>query len=162
MSDAITKPETKSWVQQFVERARGEIQKAPPASATSYVRETGSTIGDYLEGGAVASLLGATHAKWGLDTKGGPIDGWLAGLGALASVGFSGHSPGLADHARRIGAQAFGIFAFRKAFEVVKHEPLAGGGSVAQRVTIPGKGPGASGEDPIEVVAKGLDGGAAP
>ena len=158
MSDAITsQPEAKkSWVQNFVERARGEINKAPPAAPAAYMRETGSTVGEYAEGGIVGSLLGATHAKWGLDTKGGPIDGWIAGASAIASVGLSGHFPAFAARVRQVGSKAFTILSFRKSYEVVKHEPLPGGGDAVQRIASPGTGPGIAGEDPIERVARRL------
>ena len=159
MADEIVKAAPqKTWVEKFVEKARGEIQAAPPASAVSYVRETGSTLGEYAEGAVVGSALGAAHAKFGLDTPGGPIDGWFAGLGALLGVGLSGHFPELAAHLRRIGAQSATVFAFRKGYGLVKHEPLPGGTSSpgVQRITIPGKGPGVTGRDPIEVAAEGL------
>jgi hypothetical protein len=165
MSDEIVRAAEKpSWVQQFVDKARGAIEKAPVGTPTSYVRETGSTVGDLLEGGAVASLLGAAHAKVGLDTRGGPIDGWLAGVGSLASIGLSAALPNVASHARKIASQAFGIFMFRKAFEVVKHEPFGGTASFAgehphsrvHHISPPTKGPGVHGEDPIEAAAKGL------
>jgi len=160
MSDAIatTKPAAGAWVQNWVKQVRGDIAQAPAASPVSYVKETGSTVGEYTEGGVVGSLLGATHAKWGLDSPAGPVDGLIAGLGFLASVGLSGHYPGAAAHFRKIGAQAFTILAFRKGYEVVKHEPLMGGTSNGvQRMAAPGRGPGAQGEDPIELAAKGLD-----
>lgn len=157
MSD-IVRSEPKSWVQSFIERARGTIEKAAPGSPTSYVKETGSTAADYAVGGVTGALLGATHAKFGLDTKGGPIDGWLAGIGAIASIGLSGHSPKFAELARKAGSQAAGILSFRKSYAVVKHEPLAGGsGPSVQRIAAPaGKGPGIAGEDPIEKAARGL------
>lgn len=159
MSDIVPAPavvEKKSWVQQFVDRARGEIKAAPPASAVSYVRETGSTIGEYAEGGLVGSILGATHAKFGLDTKGGPIDGWISGLGAIAAVGLSGYWPNAAAHARKIGRDAFVILTFRKGYETVNHAPLPGGASSGvQRINLPGSSP-ASAVDPIEEAAKGL------
>lgn len=158
MSDQIVKaPETKSWVQQFVDKARGDIAKAPPASAVSYVKETGSTLAEYAVGGTVGSLLGATHAKWGLDTKGGPIDGWIAGAGALVSIGLSGHFPQFAAYARKIGDKAFTVLSFRKGFEVVKHEPLAGGSfGAVQRIAPAGKSAAMHGEDPIEKAAADL------
>ena len=156
---ALAKPAPQpSWVERFVARARGEIQAAPPASAASYVRETGSVVGEFIEGGAVGSMLGATHAKWGLDSKNGPIDAMIAGFSAILAVGASGHFPDIANHLRKIGAQAFTVFAFRKGYQAVKHEPLAGGTAPGvTRITLPGKGPGVTGEDPIEAVAKGLD-----
>lgn len=158
MSDAITKPEvSKSWVEKFIEKARGDISKAPPVTPAAYARETGSTVGDYTAGGITGSLLGAAHAKWGLDRPVGPIDGWIAGLGALGSIGLSGHFPNLAAVARRIGSAAFTTLSFRKGYEVVKHEPLAGGMAPGvQRIAAPGKGPGVHGEDPIERVARDL------
>lgn len=155
----VPKPvERKSWVQQFVERATSGIQKAEPASAVSYVREAGGTLGTYLEGGTTGSLLGAAHAKWGLDTKGGPIDGWLAGLGAILSVGLSGHFPGAAMHAREIGSQAFTIWSFRKSFELVAHEPFAATTQSPGSVSVaPTTGKSAiAGEDPIVKAAAGL------
>jgi hypothetical protein len=157
MSDAITKPE-KSWVRQWIDQAKGSIQGAAPTSPVSYVRETGSTLSEYAEGGAVGALLGTAHAKWGLDTRGGPIDGWLAGLGFLTSIGLSGHHPVIAAHARKVGGQAFTVLAFRKGYEVVKHQALPGGtASTVQHVAAPaGKGPGIAGEDPIEKAARGI------
>lgn len=160
MSDIIKPPEAKeSWVQSFVKRARGEIQAAPAASPISYVREAGSTVGDLAEGGIVGSLLGATHGKWGLDSKAGPVDGWIAGLGAAASVLLSGHMPEVATHARKVATQAFTVLSFRKGYEVVKHEALAGGSASpgVQRIPAPGTGPGIHGEDPIVAVTKNLD-----
>lgn len=160
MSDeAIVKATPKkTWVQEFVERARGEIQAAPPASAVSYVREGGNVLGDYSFGGVIGALLGAAHAKWGLDTKHGPADGWIAGLGALASVGLSGHLPEVSAWARKIGTAGATIVTFRKSYEVVKHEPLSSGGAAPgiQRIAAPGNF--ATGEDPIEAVARSLGG----
>ncbi len=157
MSDAITTESKGSWVQQFFEKARGNISKAPAATPASYVRETGSTIGDYAEGGITGSLLGAAHAKWGLDTKAGPIDGMIAGIGALASIGISGHMPLLATHVRKVGLAAATVFSFRRGYEVVKHEPLAGmTGVKVSRPSPVGKGPGVAREDPIEKVARDL------
>ncbi len=147
-----------SWVQQFVARAHGEINKAPAATPISYVRETGSMLGEFTEGGVTGSLLGATLAMWGLDSKAGPVDGMLAGFGAIMSVALSGHFPGAAAHFRKVGAQAFTVLAFRKGYEVVKHEPLMGGMAPGvHRIAAPGGGPGVSKEDPIEVAARGLD-----
>jgi hypothetical protein len=159
MPDPIIKSEEKKphWVQQFIDRAKGTIAQAPPASATSYVRETVSTAGEYTGGAVVGSLLGAAHAKWGLDTKGGPIDGWLAGLGGLLSVGLSGHLPQVAAYARKVGTNAVTVFTFRKSYETVKHEPLLGGvANGVQRIAAPGKGPGVHGEDPIVRLAQEL------
>jgi hypothetical protein len=162
MSDIVKPPEAKeSWVQSFVKRARGEIQSAPASTPISYVREAGTTLGDFAEGGITGSLLGATHGKWGLDSKAGPVDAWIAGLGAAGSVLLSGISPGLAAHARKVGSQAFTVLSFRKGYEVVKHEPLAGGTSSpspgVQRIPAPGTGPGIAGEDTIVATAKNLD-----
>jgi hypothetical protein len=163
MSDAIIKAAPpKSWIENFVERAKGEIKAAPPATPVAYVRQMGSVAGEYVEGGIVSSLLGAAHAKFGLDTRGGPIDGWIAGLGALGAVGLSGHFPMLAERALRAGRTGWDILLFRKSFETVNHGPMIGAGNGAPgvpgvtRIAAPGKGPGIAGEDPIEVVARGL------
>lgn len=159
MSDEITKAApAKSWVQSFVERARGEIKAAPAASPVSYVREAGSTIGELTGGGILGSLLGATHAKFGLDSKAGPIDGWIAGLSALASIGASGHHPQFAAQARANAGRAFTLLSFRKSYELVKGSPLAGGTAIpgVTRMSAPNRGPGIAGEDPIEKAARGL------
>jgi hypothetical protein len=167
MSEAVTKaaetaltpaaPAKASWVQQFVARAHSEVTKAPPASPVSYVRETGSAVAEFTAGGITGSLLGATHAKWGLDTKKGPVDGWVAGLGAIASVALSGHMPDLSMYIRRVAAQAFTVLSFRKGYEVVKNEPLPGGtGGGVHRMAIPGRGPGVTKVDPIEAASEGL------
>ena len=93
-------------------------------------------------------------ADLGLDRV---IDAMIAGFSAILAVGASGHFPDIANHLRKIGAQAFTVFAFRKGYQAVKHEPLAGGTAPGvTRITLPGKGPGVTGEDPIEAVAKGL------
>jgi len=163
MSDAaaITKPAEPSsgpaWVKNFVARAHGEIKQAPAGTPVSYARTGGSTLLDFTEGGITGSLLGATHARWGLDSPVGPVDAWIAGFSALIGVAASGHYPGVAEHFRKVGTQAFTILAFRKSYEVVKHEPLMGGSGGVQRISAPGKGPGVSTEDPIEAAAKRLE-----
>jgi hypothetical protein len=137
---AITpaKPEPKSWVQQFVERASRKIETAAPASPVSYVREAGSTVGEYLLSTTVGGLLGATHAKWGLDATGVPIDGVIAGAGALLSIGLSGVAPQAAEFCRTRGSHAAGIYAFRQAFDLV-----AGPGGMQKRKGL-GAGVGAA------------------
>ena len=148
-------PPKVSWVQQWIDRAKGDIQKAPPATAAAYMRETATTVGEYAEGGAVGALLGAAHAKWGLDTAGGPIDGWISAACGLGSVLASGHFPKLAERARRVGTDAFTVLSFRKGYGVVKHHPLGGGvapGGV-ERVPAPKQ---SGGVDAIEEAAKKL------
>lgn len=162
MSDAITKAAEqpvapKTWIQQFVDRARESMVPVVPPSAATYGKGLAATFGEYAEGGVTGAVLGAAHAKWGLDTKGGPVDGWLAGAGALLSVGLVGHLPAVAEHARKVGSQAFTVYSFRKGFEAVKHEPYVQAmGKGVQRVAIPRTGPGAPHKDPIEEVAKDL------
>ena len=158
MADELAKPAPQqTWVEKFVAKARGEIQAAPHASPAAYVREAGSAIGEYAGGAVVGGMLGAAHAKIGLDTRHGPIDGWIAGVSGAMAVALSGYAPEAAAYFRKAGAQAMTVFSFRKGYEVVKHEALPGGsGGGVQRITIPGKGPGVTGEDPIEAVAKGL------
>ena len=160
MSDAIVTapPAPKSWVQTFVERAKGTIEKAEPKTAVSYVREAGSTAGDYAVEGIVGGLLGTAHAKFGLDSRVGPVDGLIAGFGALAAVGLSGYFPQAATYARKIGSSSFGIYSFRKSFGAIKHAPLAGANPNVTRVAAtPTSGSQVAGEeDPIEKAAKGL------
>jgi hypothetical protein len=163
MTDAITKPDgKKDWVQRFIGLAKGEVDKAPAAAtpASTYLREAGSTAGTYGLAGILGGLLGATHAKWGLDSKAGPIDGWISGFGVLGSLWAAGRWPEAAAYARQAGAFAFNTLTFRKSFEAVKGTPLVGGTTGAvQRIVVPaGKGPGVAGEDPIERTAKSLDG----
>lgn len=155
MSDAIVKPESKSWVQSFVERAHGTVAQAPVGSPVSYVREAGSTAGAMVEASIVGGTLGAAHAKFGLDSPIGAIDLWLAALGAAFGIGASKYSPFWAGVGRRMGQDAFATFTFRKAYELVKGQPLTGS---VQRVAAPkpGTGPGINGEDPIERAVRGL------
>ncbi len=156
MSDALTV--SKSWVQQFVDRAKGSIEKAPAKAPLSYVREVGSVAAEFVEGGAVGALLGATHAKFGLDQKGIPIDGVLAVAGALAGIALSGHMPGIAAIARRGGASAFTVLSFRKSYELVAKGPLpvsVHGG--VTRIAAPSKRSGVGGSvDPIVQKAESL------
>jgi hypothetical protein len=161
MSNAIQIPpapkaEAKSWSQAFVDRAKAELSAAPSVDVGAYVKETVGVIGEYAEGGVVGSVLGATHARFGLDSPVGPTDGWLAVFGALVGVAASGHAPMLAARARGVGSKAFAILAFRKSYELVRHEPLLGGTGGVQRIAAPGTGPGITREDPIEVAARGL------
>lgn len=158
MSDSAIVAAPKSFVQSFIERARGVTQQAAPAhTAMSYVKAAGATAANFASGGAVGALLGAAHGKFGLDTKGGPIDGWLSGISAIASIGLAGKFPAWAAVAERAGSQAFAILAFRKGYGVVKHAPLAGGsGPTVQRVAVASKGATVAGEDPIEKAAKGI------
>src|SRR5580658_4809217 len=107
----------RTWAQAFVERAKREIAQVPTDSAVSYVSEAGSTLVAFAEGGTTGAVLGAAHATFGLDTKAGPVDGWVALMGAAASVVLAGHMPFVADRARGVGAQAFGVLAFRRAYE---------------------------------------------
>lgn len=151
---AAPPPPPKSWVAQWIDRAKGEIQAAPPATAAGYMKNTASLVGEYAEGGAVGGLLGAAHAKWDLDTPGGPIDGWISGAAGLASVALSGHMPQLAERLRRVGADAFTVLAFRKGYSVVRHHPLAGRKTVVGVERIPA--PASKGTDAIEEAAKKL------
>ncbi len=151
MSEEIVKAEPKkSWIQEFVDKARAGVEKAEPKSPTSFVRETGGVVGGLFKSGLVGSLFGAAHAKWGLDTPAGPADGAIAGLGSLLGIALSQHFPEVASYCRETGRDAFTIFTFRKSFGLVSGAPLmGGGGATAPRMTAAGKGPGIAGEDPI-------------
>jgi hypothetical protein len=153
---------SKSWVQQFVDKAKGSVEKAPAATPLSYVRETGTVAGEYVSGGAIGALLGATHAKFGLDKGAVPIDGLLAAAGGLAGIALSGHMPEVAAMARRAGAQAFTVFTFRKSYELVAKGPLSGSGRGGSggvtRIAAPNRGgSGVGSKDPIEVAASKLE-----
>lgn len=165
MSDAITPAAPaatavkKSYIAQFIDDAKGQIQAAKPATVASYARETGSVFADMLGSGAVGGGLGVVHGKWGLDSKIGPLDAWLAGLGAVVGVGLSGHLPEVASYARKMGEKAFTVFSFRRGYEAVKHEALPGGTAPGvQHIAAPKTGSStvAGEEDPIERAARKL------
>jgi hypothetical protein len=157
---AVAKPApppepARSWVDAFIERTRSVIA-SPPASPASYANAGLTTLGTYVTAGVTGSLLGAAHAKFGLDSGGGPLDGWIAIGAGFASIALSASMPGVAAHARAVGAEALTVLAFRKGYEVVKHEGLEGGASHVWHIPAPGKGAGVTREDPIEVAARGL------
>jgi hypothetical protein len=101
--------------------------------------------------GGLGAVLGATHARFGLDTKAGPIDGWLSAAGAIAGIALSGKAPGFAAAALQTGAMAFNILTFRKSFELVRGEPFGGHRVEHVREQTP-----AHGEDPILKKAEAL------
>lgn len=160
MSDEVVKPaEKKSWVAQFVEKASGAVEKAPPATPLSYVKAGGSVLGEVTTGVATGALLGAAHAKFGLDINGWPADGIIAGAAAAAAIATSVSMPQVSTMAQRVSGQAGAVFAFRKAYGLVKGAPLpAAPVSGVTRIAAPGTGPGISGEDPIVKAAEGLPG----
>ena len=61
------------------------------------------------------AALGAVDAKWGLDVKGHPVDGYLALASALASLLFAADPDGLHVEARSVMTVSAGVFAYRKA-----------------------------------------------
>jgi hypothetical protein len=150
----------KPWAQRFVDAMRGEIETAKPASAMSYAKTAGATTANFAQAGIIGGLLGAAHAKWGLDSPGGPIDGWLAGLGWVGAVGLSQVSPLLAERCSRAGDLGFGLLAFRKSFGLVNGAPLAGtslGGGATPKPLSPAVSK-LTGVDPIVSAAAGLGG----
>jgi hypothetical protein len=151
----VTPEPPRSWVDGFIERTRSTIASSP-VSPAAYANAGLTTLGTYVTAGVTGSLLGATHAKWGLDSPVGAVDGWLAAGAGLLSVAVSGHMPDVAAHARAIGSQAFTILAFRKGYEVIKHDGLEGASRV-RRIAAPGKGPGVATEDPIVAAARRLE-----
>jgi len=161
MSDIVPAKKTAgAWVKEWVNDVHKAI--APPeqpAATVSYTKSAGSTLAQYLGGATIGSLLGATHAKWGLETRFGDIDGWIAGLGALFSVGLSKWSPELAAAARKAGNDSWVIWTFRKGYQIVKHSPLEGGSAPMHRsapaasATMQGER-GAHKEDRIERAAR--------
>jgi len=115
VSDEVAKP--KSWVQEFVTRAQGHAAVGPSErTLQAYAREAGSTLGEYATSGLLGLLLGAAHAKVGLDKAGVPIDGVLAAAGAIGAVALSGHYPRAAACARAGGSFALGFLAARKSY----------------------------------------------
>lgn len=115
------------------------IGHASAGSPLGVVRETGHMVGAMAVGGAIGALLGVGHARFGLDTPGGPVDGWVAGLSALASIvlGGMGHQTA-AGYARAAANDAFVVLSFRKSFEFMH----GGGGGMRTGgiVRIPGGG----------------------
>ena len=157
MSDAIVRHEPKSWAQKFVDLAKGEIIKAPHATPATFAREAGSVAFEYVEGAITGGLLGTYHAQYGLDSKVGAVDGWLAGIGAILGVALAAHSPFWSARARGVGSKALTVLAFRRSFELVGHQPMPGGTAPGvKRIAAPGTGPGVTTQDRIEAVAKDL------
>lgn len=154
MSEALA---TRNWIQQFVEKASGAVEKAPAATPLGYVKAAGSVAGGVATGGALAALLGAAHARFGLDIAGVPVDGTLGGLAALAAIGLQAKSPQAAVLAERSAITFSSIFLFRKTAGWMGKPVEGGGGSGAvTRIPAPGKGPGIAGEDPIVKEAEKL------
>lgn len=154
MSDAITKKD--SWITQFVHRAMQGVDKAQPKSALTHVAHAGAVTASYMQGGALGALLGATHAKFGLDSMGFPLDGAMAGVGAIASVALLTVAPQWSAWALRRGEDAFAIFTFRKGYELVHGSELPSGSERVTRIAKPGTR-ATPREDPIEAVARGLE-----
>lgn len=144
----------RSWVQRLVEGASGGIQQAPAASPLAYVREAGSALGKVAQGAGVGALLGAAHAKFGLDTKAGPIDGWIMGLGLLFGVGLSGHSPWIAQRCLDASHEASTILGFRKAYNLVGGTEMGAGQAPLPSIPFSPAAARFSGEDPIITAAK--------
>jgi hypothetical protein len=161
VSDGSIVAAPKHWVSQFVERARGAVREAPANHPLSYAKESASVLAEFAEGGAVGALLGAAHAKFGLDVGGVPVEGILAGVGALAGIGLSGHMPTLAAALRKGGAQAFTVLSFRKSYEMMKGPAAAStaqfGAERVERIAAPGTGPGVTSPDSILETAKKVD-----
>ena len=146
-----------SWAQSLISRMKTDMANAPPWSLGTYSRAAGSMAVAYGEGAVVGGMLGTVHAQYGLDGKYGPVDGWTAALAAALGVLLSGHLPDIAEHAMRVGSQAVTVLAFRKSYQIVAHQPLKGGTTPGvTRIALPGKGPGVTTQDPIEVAARGL------
>lgn len=148
----------KSWTDVFAQRAQAQIVQAQPSTMSigavlaPYAREGVSTLATYAEGGTVGGLLGTTDATFGLDTPVGPIDAWLAALGAVAAIGLAGVMPGAAAHARTVGGQALAVLAYRRSRELVSDSPLSPRRSIrVQRTTTV-----SSGDDPIIAAARGM------
>jgi hypothetical protein len=152
-----------SWAQTFVDHARTQIANAAPAGLGPYADAAGSVASEYIASSATGAALGAAHAKWGLDSKRGPLDGFVAVAGAVASVALCVWAPGAAAHARHVGASAATVLAFRRSCELVSHQPIPSGAALTgapriQRIAAPGASANVPGEDPIERVARTLGG----
>lgn len=135
MSDIVPAKKAGAWVKEWVSDVHAAF-KPPEQTATpvTFTKSAGSTLAHYVSGGTLGALLGATHAKWGLDTRYGQLDGWIAGLGALFSVGLAKHFPAAAALARKAGNDAWVVWTFRKGYDVVHHSPLEGGSSSPGRI----------------------------
>lgn len=161
MSETAIVPAAKHWVQDWIDRAKGTIAPKSEAAQVGYIQRAGRVAGNAITGGAVGTLAGAFHGKFGLDVKGMPMDALVAGSMALISVGAAGVSPMVSQYSEKIANDLFVCFAFRKGYGFGKGAPLPGSvaaGGAIQRVPAPAGAAGAkvAGEDPIEKVAKGL------
>lgn len=156
---AVVPSPPKSWIQKLVAGASPAAPAAPSHSAMSYVKEAGGLFGRFVQAGGVGAVLGAAHAKVGLDTKVGPIDGLLAGLGFLLGVGLSGSNPWLAQRLADGGTQAMTVLSFRKAYDLMGGSSSSFHGEPNQipAPRVGGYSPAAArftGEDPIITAAK--------
>lgn len=166
MSDTATVPlapaPPKSWAQRFVDNAVGSIQAAKPADAIGYLKSAGSVTGNVLQGGTVGLLLGAAHARWGLDTSGGPVDGWLTGIGWAGAVALSQVAPWWSSRFEHLAEVSAGIWGFRNSFGWCGGKAGAGRVSFAGESSAPraGETPPRCAEepdiDPIVAIASSL------
>jgi hypothetical protein len=103
--------------------------------AKVHLESTGDVVGEFVTSGATSLALAAVDVyqpNGGLDWKRNPsatavpIDGVVAGLGALLSIFGAGHR--LAPMARNVGSGAFDVLLFRKghAYFTEKHQAAGG------------------------------------
>lgn len=158
MSETAIVPAAKHWVHEWVDRVKGTVApKSDTAGQVGYLQRAGRVGLNAVTGGATGAILGAYHGKFGLDVKGVPIDGLLAGLTALGAVGTAAMAPKVSQYFEKISNDASVVFGFRKGYTLGKGAPMPGSvaaGGAVQRVPAPGAK--VAGEDPIEKVAKGL------
>ncbi len=162
MSDLVKPPATtvvlakKTWVDDFMEKARGagkSVVEATPTSAKSVIRSAGSVAAEVGEGAILGGLIGAARATFGYDAS--PA---VMGIGMAAGILLGESHPGVAEVASRAAGQASAIMFDRKA------EKLLGGGGASPAPSglkpIGGGaargGLNANGEDPIVAKAKAL------
>lgn len=106
----------KSAIRRFVENALGrETSMQALSKSVAYAREGAHVMrsgGEALVTGAALGWLSGERGS--LDTKLGPIDGWLAGAGLVGSILMAGDPYGISQDARNVGSNALSILTFRK------------------------------------------------
>jgi len=144
------------WYRQAMGTASDAGLKA--GLSRKHVESAGHGIRQYAESLLTGAVLGAVQAEGvtGLDVKGAPLDGILAGAGFVGSIMLADDENGLGHDARNVGASALSIFTFRKT-EALLHEKkklatMAGeGGEGDEKVDL-----GADEDDPIVAAARQL------
>jgi hypothetical protein len=107
-------PEKKSLIRRWYDQVTGGVSSLAAQRVSGHVRETGHVIRSGGEALITGAALGMIDADMGLDVKGVPIDGLVAGAGFLACI-YMAHDPyGICADMRNIGSDALTVLSYRK------------------------------------------------